>query len=91
MSLPTIPSMTWHPYQQRSDMVPVLLSGQEVTYGTLPEILVVSAVSRPLRIQELIAWNGDNLKELVPEPHPMILIHQVTVNSSVRSVTARIT
>jgi hypothetical protein len=50
-----------------------------------------SKVSRPLRIRELTAWNGDNLEEGVPKPHPRILIHQVAVNSSVRSVTTRIT
>jgi hypothetical protein len=48
-------------------------------------------VGRPLRIRELTAWNGYKLEVGVPEPHPLILIHQVAVNFSVRSATARIT
>jgi hypothetical protein len=50
-----------------------------------------SRVGRPLRIRELTAWNGDKLEEGAHEPDPMILIYQVAINSSVRSVTARIT
>jgi hypothetical protein len=50
-----------------------------------------SRVGRPLRIRELTVLEGYNLEEGVPEHHPLILMHQVAVNFSVRSVTARIT
>jgi hypothetical protein len=50
-----------------------------------------SRLGRPLRIRELTSWEGDKSEEGVPEPHPVILIHKVTVNLSVRPVTARIT
>jgi hypothetical protein len=48
-------------------------------------------VGRPLKIRALRAWDDDHLEEGVPEPHPMLLIHQIAANSSVRSVTARLT
>jgi hypothetical protein len=44
-----------------------------------------------MRIRELTAWNGDRSGEGAAERHFLILIHQIAVNPSVRSVTARIT
>jgi hypothetical protein len=76
----------------RSDIVPsfAMWTGSHIWYISWNSGSFCR-VGRTLRIRELTAWDDDNLEEGVPEPHPMLLIHQVAVNSSVRSVTARIT
>jgi hypothetical protein len=62
-----------HLFALGSDIVQVLPCGQEVTFGTF------SRVGRPLRIREVTAWDGDKSEERMPEPYPVILIHQDAV------------